>query len=710
MRALLLLQAALLAVVPAAASANPPHVVFIVGDDVGYSDFGYFNDNKTITPTIDGLLSEGIFMTDYYTFKICSPSRAAMLTGRYPWGAGFYNMAQDDNHCTTNSTALPSLLKPLGYATHALGKWDVGYMKKECSPTYRGFDTFFGYYLACEADYWYHASPGEPAPNCSTTGKGVGNTPTDLSNNTGARIAPAPGALNGTYNTRLLADEAARLVRAHDNRTPFYMYLAFMAVHDGCAESKATDFYNLGKQAPMATVDRYGTTVLDTYKVAGAMYTEMDAGIATVIAALKDNAMWNDTVLIFVSDNGGPLDHCTNAPLRGGKHTFFEGGVRVVSFVSGPRIPAARRGTRWSGMAASADWYRTIPEGIAGGPPIPADTGYRPADALNLWPAILEGSPGPRAEVVHQVHNQWICDETQPNGGCAQAIRMGEMKLIIGGPGDSRTLEKPQPCVPAPPAPNGYKAPCPARGILGGCAVSCGAKSHNCAECLGNQTLPDPPLITASAAECQAACAADAKCGFFQWMGDANGNQSGTLRHQCIYKCAGAMNPGVEQCIIGREPGASGGSWACGPKHNDSHAPSPPPPPAPPAPTPPCPVPFGLTTGRLEAGTDHARADGLKGTVTELVCDPWCLFNLTSDLGERSDLGQNPAFQALAAKMAARLAYHASTGPMPAYIWPADTFKVKKAERCAASAVSGYIEPLADGGAAGGTTLLDAAV
>ena len=330
-------------------------------DDVGYSDFGFFNDNKTITPTIDNLLANGIFLSDYYTFKICSPSRAAMLTGRYPWGAGFYDMAQDDNHCTTNSTGLPELLKPLGYKTHALGKWDVGFMKKECSATYRGFDTFFGYYLACEADYWYHASPGDPKPNCSQTGKGIGNNPTDLSNSSGAQIGPAANSLNGTYNTRLLAEEAARLVRAHDPTTPMYMYLAFMAVHDGCAEPRG-EFYSLGKQAPMATVERYATTVLDTYKVAGAMYTEMDSGIQTVIDALKDNNMWENTVLIFVSDNGGPLDHCTNEPLRGGKHTFLEGGVRVMSFVSGPLVPPARRGMRWSGMAASADWYKTITE------------------------------------------------------------------------------------------------------------------------------------------------------------------------------------------------------------------------------------------------------------------------------------------------------------------------------------------------------------
>jgi arylsulfatase A-like enzyme len=92
-----------------------------------------------------------------------------------------------------------------------------------------------------------------------------------------------------------------------------------MAVHDGCGGPFGIE---LGKQAPLATVELYNRTVLDTYKVAGAMYTELDIGIQVVVDALKQKQMWESTVLIFVSDNGGPLDHSTNAPLRGGKHTF----------------------------------------------------------------------------------------------------------------------------------------------------------------------------------------------------------------------------------------------------------------------------------------------------------------------------------------------------------------------------------------------------
>jgi membrane-anchored protein YejM (alkaline phosphatase superfamily) len=130
-----------------------------------------------------------------------------------------------------------------------------------------------------------------------TPDRGVGGDPTDLSNNSGTALHPAAKSLNGTYNTKLFAEEAARLVRDHDVSAPFYMYLAFMAVHDGCT---GATFKGLGKQAPLATVNLYNRTVLDTYKVAGAMYTELDRGIQTVIDALQEKKMWEDTVLIFV--------------------------------------------------------------------------------------------------------------------------------------------------------------------------------------------------------------------------------------------------------------------------------------------------------------------------------------------------------------------------------------------------------------------------
>lgn len=125
--------------------------------------------------------------------------------------------------------------------------------------------------------------------------------------------------------------------------------------------------------------------------------------------------------------------------------------MRVMAFVTGPLIPLARRGTRWTGMAASCDWYKTIVEGMAGGA-VGNDTGYRPPDSLNLWPAILGNGVGPRVEVVHQVENQWSCDVTQGGGGCCSSMRMGEMKLIIGGPGmvafsASFSPTRPVPCM-----------------------------------------------------------------------------------------------------------------------------------------------------------------------------------------------------------------------------------------------------------------------
>ena len=213
----------------------------------------------------------------------------------------------------------------------------------------RGFDTFFGYYLACQVDYWYH---GAGAQACGFNGPG--DPITDLSNSTAHPdvIAGARG-LNGTYNRDLFANEAERLIVLHGAElasgvlpagTPLYMYLAFQNVHS------ASTLPELTNQAPKGTVDKYATTVNDTWKVAGGMITELDAGVAVVLEALDTAGMLDNSVLAFCSDNGGPLDHATNAPLRGGKHTTWEGGLRVTAWVYSPLFPPASRGMVWNGM------------------------------------------------------------------------------------------------------------------------------------------------------------------------------------------------------------------------------------------------------------------------------------------------------------------------------------------------------------------------
>lgn len=338
-------------------------------------------------------------------------------------------MNQDNDHTTTNFTLYPKLLSELGgYRTHALGKWDVGYMVRNATATYRGFESFYGYYLACNTDYWYHTVPqgGECGP--------FNGSLTDWSDNALTRVGPADmSAINNTYNRELLSSRAANIITAHNTSEPLFMYLAFMNAHEGCSRSD-----KLGVQAPLSYVKKYNTTVLDTYKIMGGMLTELDDGVQAVLSALREKNMYDNTLIVFVSDNGGPLEHSANFPLRGGKHTFWDGGLRVEAFVSGGLVPVAQRGTAWDGLAHASDWYLTLTEGLAGLAVDPSMTGGpRPLDGFNLWPAILAGGPSPRTEVVHQVNNSYFSENVS-------SIRVGDFKIIRGPAGDNRTIAWPE--------------------------------------------------------------------------------------------------------------------------------------------------------------------------------------------------------------------------------------------------------------------------
>ena len=409
------------------------------------------------------------------------------------------------------------------------------------TPTYRGFQDFFGYYLACNADYWFHTV----ANGGNECGKGGYNSSIqDWSDNAGTSIGPGDRVgRNGTYNRNLLSGRASQIIAAHDTSTPLYMYLAFQNVHEGCARPD-----KLGVQAPLATVNLYNTTELDTYKIHGAMLTELDYGVAEVVGALKAAGMWDNTLLVFKSDNGGPLDHSTYFPLRGGKHTFFAGGLRVESFLAGGLIPSSRANSTWGGLAHAADWYLTLLEGVAGIPVLPNSTGGpRPLDSFNLWPAILAGSPSPRTEIIHQVNNSYF-DEG------VQALRVGDLKLIRGPPGDGRTIAWPE---------------------------------------------------------------------------------------------------------------------------RSLH-----------------PVPLGKSGAVIEPGTDHVRGTTLKNG-SGPPCKPFCLFNVTADPGETTDLAGNGALASAAAALLAKLDAAGATGPPRNWIWENQTEYQKAVQAsCPREVAEGTVQPV----------------
>eukprot|EP00041_Stephanoeca_diplocostata_P000814 m.17077 g.17077 ORF g.17077 m.17077 type:complete len:629 (+) comp11147_c0_seq1:175-2061(+) len=429
--------------------AVPTTIVHLVADDLGYNDMGFMNGGKTYTPNADQMVSEGIRMTSYHTYKVCSPTRASLMTGRYPWGVGYYEM-HGDEAVPLHTMMLPLILKEHGnYETHAIGKWNLGANTKEYTPTFRGFDSFFGYYNAALRDYWYHGG--------GVQGKCDVMNATDLSNSTGYMDADgvqhADSRVNGTYDQELFTTEAVRLINQHSAAlrhdtsinmknmdstqiNGLYIYLAYQNVHLASNKIQAGG----PMQAPCTTVDtHYMNMENDTYKLQGAMLTELDYGLGNVSAALK--AADIPYVLILVSDNGGPLDHSTNAPLRGGKHTFWDGGVRVVAFVTGSVVPPAQRGSVWTGLAHSSDWYPTIISGIAN-LSMPATTGPRAVDGLNLWHALLTNASSPRTEVIHQVVNNYTLAENLTDPA---VITMGRFKLILGDPGDNRIIAFPAP-------------------------------------------------------------------------------------------------------------------------------------------------------------------------------------------------------------------------------------------------------------------------
>lgn len=362
-----------LACAVSAAPPKKPNVLLIVADDLGYADLGFQGCKDIPTPSLDALAASGVrFTSGYVSGPYCSPSRAGLMTGRYQTRFGHEFNPLDKDGLPVSETTLADRLKAAGYATGAVGKWHLG-AAPQFHPQKRGFEEFFGF-LGGAHDYFLSA-----------------------------------GILRGTenvkeldYTTDAFAREAVAFIERH-KAEPWFLYLAFNAVH---TPMQATD----DRLAKFPGEDDKRRRTYD------AMTLALDEAVGVVRKKLAETGLEQDTLVIFLSDNGGPtmpgttINGSQNTPLRGSKRTTLEGGIRVPFVIS---------------------WPARLKPGVCDQPVIQLD-----AHATALAAAGIEAKPEWKLDGVDLLPHLEGKKTGSPHEalywrfGSQMAIRMGDYKLV----------------------------------------------------------------------------------------------------------------------------------------------------------------------------------------------------------------------------------------------------------------------------------------
>jgi arylsulfatase A-like enzyme len=375
-----------------AAAEDKPNIVFILIDDLGVTDLGCAGSPFYETPNIDRLAAGGMtFTNSYAACTVCSPTRASLLTGKYParlhltdWIPG-YSMPKAKlkvpdwtQALPLDEVALPRALKGAGYATGIFGKWHLG--KEENSPEKFGFDVNVG-------------------------GTHQGHPPSYFNP---YKIPAISGGEKGEYLTDRLTDDALRFIREHHDK-PFFVYFPHYAVHNPVqAKPELVEKYK-AKAKPGAPHRNAGYA---------AMIESVDQSVGRVVAALEELKLRDKTLVVFTSDNGGLLPNTSNAPFRAGKGSAYEGGVRVPLIVSWPGTVAA--GRKCETPVVTLDWYPTFLE-LAGVPRAASQV----VDGASLVPLLREKGTLER-DAIYWHYPHYSPQYPSPHG----AIRQGDWRLV----------------------------------------------------------------------------------------------------------------------------------------------------------------------------------------------------------------------------------------------------------------------------------------
>lgn len=357
-----------------AGAAQPPNIVIIFADDLGYGDLSCYGHPTIRTPNLDRLAGEGMRFTDFYSVaEVCTPSRAALLTGRYPVRSGMAHdqyrvlRSRSTGHLPAGEITMPEALKARGYATGMVGKWHLGVWSIDPAghPSRHGFDSFFGLPHSNDMDPTAQAPPG--APRLADQDPAWWNAP--LYGNEELVARPA----DQTQLTRLYTEEAQRFIRQHKRR-PFLLYVAHSFPH-----------------TPLFASSQFrGTSRRGLY---GDVVEELDWSVGQIVQTLRRERLADKTLVFFTSDNGPWLimnqQGGSAGLLRDGKGSTWEGGMRVPAIAWWPgRVKAGIINTN---LACMLDLFPTVLK--LAGASLPGD---RPIDGLDISATLLEGAASPR--------------------------------------------------------------------------------------------------------------------------------------------------------------------------------------------------------------------------------------------------------------------------------------------------------------------------